>query len=467
MNILPKIRTRYGENIGVEIFVSPPFVTENYATFVAVDALSGVSTLTVDNGLKFSIGQYALLGSFGYEKSEIVRLHTSTAPTATLITLNAASNFAHNRGERIAFIPYDQIVIERSTDGGVNYASLVTVNIRPDSTETYYNHTTGAATDYYRARFSNSTTSDVSQYSDGIPGNGYIENSAGAVIRAALTSLGEEIDDVVTKEFLYVALGEGRTELDQTVGVERWSFRTEFDYNAGVVIPGQYKITLPADMREPSTYKNLLSVRIGRDRFPLSKVDKQALNRWYQGVARSTLASPITPASTSIVLTESGDFDDGGAINIAAASVSDELDVPSYVTNTYATNTLGTVTSIADSHAAGALVWQGASFGYPTEYTVDDGELIFSQPFANDRAGNNIWIDYYRKLEDIDSDADLLDEPNYKMYVPYLRYRIKKRRNKDLVRDTDDDYKTWAEKRDGAVQKEFLGQDVRLIIDIP
>lgn len=468
MTILPKIRTRYGENVGIEIFTTPPHLADNNMTFIVTDASSGVSSFTVDNGLKFSTGQFVSIGPIGAEKSEIIRVHTVTTPTATVLTLNSATSFAHNRGERIAFIPYDQIIIERSTDGGSTYSTLTTLNIRADSTETYYNDTGGLSTYYYRAKFSNSASAAVSQASDGIIGTGFVESSAGYIIRSALVTLGEQIDEVITKEFLYFALTEGRNELDKMPGVERWSFRTAFDYNAGSVIPGQYKLTLPTNMRESDTFKNLLGVRIGRNKFDINKVDKRALDRWFQGVARSTLNGSITSGSTSIVLTASGDFDDSGAVYIAAEAVSEVLDVVDYTGNTLATNTLTGVTNIRSTgHSSGVLVWQGSSFGYPTEYTVNGGEIIFSQPFGDDFAGEVIYLDYYKKITAIDSDGDLLDEPNPSMYIDYLRYRIKKRRDKTLVKDQDDDYKSWVDKRNAAVQKEYLGQDVRLVIDVP
>lgn len=466
MNILPKLRTRFGENIGVEIFVTPPHLKDNNETFISTDAVSGASSFAVDNGLKFSSAQYILVGALGAEKSEIVKINST--PTAVLITLTGADSFAHNRGERIVFIPYNQIAIERSIDGGVNYSALATVNIRPDATETYYQDTTGLSTYYYRTRFSNSASSGVSEYSDGIIATGFSDASVGRVIRSALISLGEKIDNVITKEFLYEALNDGRSELDQMPGIERWSFRTAFDYAAGSVIAGQNTLTLPSDMRESSTNKNLLSVRIGKNKTPLRYVDKTALNRWYQGVVRTTLNGAITSGSTSIILTKSGDFDEAGSVTIAGESVSDVLDPVDYTANSESTNTLSGVTGIQSAgHSSGAIAWQSASFGRPIEYTVDNGQIIFSQPFNDDIAGEVIYLDYYKELSDINSDADALDEPNYKMLIPYVKYRIKARRDEKMKRDDDNDYKDWKEKRDATVAKEYLGQDIRIEIDVP
>src|SRR3990167_11067782 len=284
MTILPKLRTRHGENIGVELFISPPFLDENNHTFLNTDHAASVTTLAVDNGNKFSVNDYIMIGQSGAEKTEIVKV--SGVATTTLTTDSTV--FAHNRGERITHIPYNQIVPERSTDAGVNYSALSTVGIRADSTQTYIARTSDASTDYYRVRFYNSTTALYSQYSDGVIATGFAENSAGLVIRNALITLGEKIDDVLTKEFLFEALHEGRSELDQMIGVDKWSFRTAFDYDAGNVIPGHNRLTLPSNLRDPDTAKNILSVRIGKDKIPARYVDKARLNGWYEGVARTT-----------------------------------------------------------------------------------------------------------------------------------------------------------------------------------
>lgn len=468
MQILPKIRSKFGEPIGVEVFVQPPDFGENEKTFISVNAAAGVSTFTVENGLKFSVGEYLIVGNVGAETSEIVRIHTSTTPTAPLITLNAVTSFAHSRGERLLFIPYNQVVVQRSTDGGVNYSDLATIDLRVDTTEIYYNDATGLSTYYYRAKFKNSASSSVSEVSDGVIATGFVENSAGAIIRDALVSLGETMDpEVLTKEFLFRALDEGRDEIDLHQNIERWSFRTVFDYDAGNVLSGSHTLTVPTDLRDPNTFKNVLSVRVGRDNLPLTQVDKRALNDHYRGVAHATIVTPITGASTTLVLSSTGDFDDSGAVTIAASTVAETLDTVDYTTNTVATATLSGVTGIADSKAAGIDVWQGASFGYPVEYTVYENKIVFSQPFEDDLAGENIWLDYYKKKTIANSEGDLLDEPFYRIYLPYMRYRIKLRKNPQMVNAEDADYVSWVEKREAQAAKEFTGQDIRIMVDIP
>jgi hypothetical protein len=464
MILIPRIRTKWGENIGVEIFISHPDL-ETESTFIVTDANAGVSSFTVDNGLKFADTEYLVVGRFGYEKTEIIKI--SGTPSTTSISTTAVTKHPHNRGELLQFIPYNQVVIEYSTDG-TTYNSLVTLDIRADATETYYNHTAGLSTYYYRARFSNSTTSGISSDSDEVTATGDAENSAGAIIRDALISLGEKLDDeVLTKEFLLRALDEGRDEIDLHTNAGRWSFRTVFDYDAGDCISGRNTLTLPTNLRDSDTSKHILSVRIGKDALPLKWMDKIELNQAYQGVAHSTLNGAILTGATSIVLTSSGDFDESGAVDIAAESITEEIDNADYTTNTESTNTLGTVTNVGVNHATGRDVWQGVSFGVPTGYYVNGGVMTFNQPFDNDTAGENIWLDYYKKKEIANSFGDTLDENFYPIYKPYMRFRIKLRKNSSLNKETDSDYLDWVQKREAQVQKEFGSQNIRIGVDIP
>lgn len=468
MQILPKITLRHGEGIGVEIFIQPPYLDANEHTFITTDASSGASSLSVENGLKFAVGEFALIGHIGAEHAEIQRIHTSTTPTATTITLNGTTNHAHNRGERVTFIPYDQAIIQRSTDSGSSYSTLATIDLRADASETFYQHTAGAATDYYRVKFYNSASTNESQVSDGIIATGYVANSAGALFKEALIGLGEKIDGVITREFLFSALNEGRHEVDQMEGIEQWSFRTVFDYDAGNVIPGQYQVSVPVDLRDPDTNKNILAVRIGKDKHPLHYIDKRTMNAYYLGVASTTLNGAVADVDTSITLTSSGDFEESGSIDIAAASASGTIDNVTYTANNESTNVISGVDDIATGgHATGTLVWQGVSFGKPLEYTVFEDTITFSQPFADDYAAENIYLDYYSKITDVNSEADELDEPFFKAYLPYLRFRIKQRRNPQMNVKNDIDFIRWEDRKNEARNKEWYGQDLRINIDTP
>jgi len=467
MTIIPRLRTKFGENLGVELFISPPDLDGEF-TFLNTNYASGVASFAVDNGLKFAISEYLVYGNVGAEKSEIILTHSSTAPTATTITTASDSLFAHTRGEKIQFIPYNQVEIYKSTDG-ITYTLLDTISIQVSSSETYYNEVAGLSTYYYKIRFKNSTSTKYSSYSDEVPATGFTDNSAGSIIKKALTQLGETVDsEVITKEFLFEALNEGRREIDENIAIIRWSFRTEFDYDAGDIIPGVNKLTLPTDLRYPSTNENILSLRIGKDKRPLYYIDKQALNAYYEGIAHTTLNGAVVTADTSITLTSSGDFDESGAVYVAGQAVGEDIDAIAYTANTESTNIISGVTGIRTAgHATGTDVWQGDSFGMPTCYTVDDGEVIFNCPFDDDLDAENIWLDYYKVITDINSDTDALDEPFYNIYIPWLKWKIKSRKDSTLKSKDDTDYNDWKLKSETQVAKAYTGQNLKIVIDLP
>jgi len=464
---LPKLRTRYGEGVGVELLVSYPDLAGNPVTVLSDDEAAGQTAISVDGGGMFSIGQYAIMGQLGAFRSELVRVHTSTAPTATVLTLNAATVYPHLRGERVTFIPYNQIVVERSTDGGVSYSVLATIDLRADAAETYYQHAAGVSSDYYRVRFKNSADTAYSGYSDAVIGSGYAANSAGEVIRAAMVSLGETFDQAITREFLWQALYEGRQELETDPRVLRWSFRFVRDADIGPCIPGRDRISLPSRFRDPHVNYSLLGARIGRGRYPLIYADSAQMQAFYQGVARAVLSTAITTGSTSLALDDSGDFDAAGEVMVSGDSQSEEIDAIAYTANDLAGNLTG-VTGIATDRDAGAIVWQRAAFGKPSHYTVANGEIVFSQPFSNDVAGQAVRVDYYASLTPVNSDGDVLDEPNaVALYAPYLRFRIKARRNRDLKREEDTDGKLWESAKEAMVSRELSGQRPMARPDIP
>lgn len=465
MNIIPKIQCRVGENGGVEVLMRIPELSGPYS-FLSDSYAVGITAITVDDASGLAADDKLVVGEIGSERAEI---RTIDGIVGNVITLKTALAFAHNKGEVIRFTPFDKIKLEKSVDGGTNFVVLATLDIMVNESDTYYQDLTGLATHVYRFRFSDSAVGTTfSHYSDIMVGSGYAENSAGSVIHKALVLLGQEIDDsLLTREFLYESLNELRREIDEHKNIIRWPFRTAFDYELGAVIPGTYKMALPTNLRNPGTNQNVLSVRIGKSNVPLSYATKQELNAFYRECAHSTLNGAVIQADVEIVLDSSGDFDDTGAISVAASAVSESIDEIAYTGNTLASNKVTGVTGIqAAGHATGKDVWQGAVFARPTHYTIDNGEILFSSPFANELAGENIYLDYYKTITDINSDADLLDEPFYAIFISGLKWKIKLRKNAELVTASDADYLDWKEKREAQVLKNYTGQNLTINIDI-
>lgn len=470
MTTLPELRTSFGEEIGVELFMRFPDLRYEEKTYLDADAASGVTTLTA-NGLNFSVGQFIVLGFPGNEKTEIVQLHASTPPTATTITLAAATSFAHNRGDIIRFIPFNQITPERSTDSGSNFSALTAVNIRPDATETYVQRTGDASTDVYRYRFSNSSTSLYSQYSSQVVASGLTDGTAGAVIYRALDQLGEEIGDLISKKFLFDSLLEARRTLDQNPAVFRWSFRTKMNQVLGQMLAGSWQITAPTDLRDRNSFKNILSLRFGNQNRPVGYQDRRRFNQNYLNVRRTTVATQAAIGATSLVLTSTHDLDSAGTIRIANGSYSDGLIAITYTGNNRATNTLtgipasstGSITRIV---TAGTTIWQNATFGLFSNYTIDNATISFDVPLSTQYDGQDLKGDYYMSIPAMTQDSDTFDEPFYDLYVAFLKWKIKyKKSNGKLTKDKDSDWNDWISGVATLLGQEVGGQWVNFVPD--
>ncbi len=249
--------------------------------------------------------------------------------------------------------------------------------------------------------------------------------------------------------------------------VLRWSFRTKFNTDIGSIIPGQWSVTAPTDLRDRNTYKNILGLRIGRSNWPCVYQDQRRFRQNYLNVGHTTLNGAILSGATSIILTSSGDFDASGSIVIAAQNISSTKDTASYITNTLATNTLGTVTGVDANAASGTDVWQQATFGMPTAFTIDNGVIYFDVPFDDTYAGENIYLDYYQALQPVNSDSDVLDEPFYDLYCSYLKWKIKSLKSNGSLKPTEDgDYLLFQQGLGELISQEVLGQNVNFVPDL-
>lgn len=468
MTSLPRFYTKYGANIGIELFFEFPEIMDdvNPKAYLDADSASGVSALSAD-GTDFAISQYIIIGQPGNEKSEIVQVHASTSPTSTTITLVAATSFPHNRGDVLRFIPYNQITPERSVNGGTSFSTLSALNIRADATETYLQRTADASTDVYRYRFSNSTSALFSAYSDNLTASGYADNTIWSIKQRALRQVGEKTSDLITDQDLNDWIQEARRWADQDPAVLRWSFRTKFGQVIGQMLAGQWSIAAPTTLRDPNTYKNILSLRMANQNRPLVYQDRVRFNQNYLNVVHTTVASAYTHGSTSLVLTSTHDLDSSGAISVANNSVADGLISIAYSANNKSTNTLTITATAARDISAATDVWQRAVFGLPTAYTIDNGTLYFDVPLKVDYDGQDMKGDWYRTVPTIDTDADLFDEPFYDLYVSYLKFKIKyKKANGRIDRDGDVDWKDWVTGLSNLIGQEVPGQRINFVPDI-
>ena len=462
MNTLPKIRAQYGQDIGVELFMTFPDISGMPKSYMDADSLIGDSSITA-NGVDFATGQWIVIGQPGNQKTEIVQI--SGTPTAILIPLATPLLFPHNRGDIIKFIPFNQVEPQYSTDG-VTYNVIGDFPIRPDASETYQQQPSDLSTYSYKYRFFNSASGLYSQFSNVALATGYPENSVWNAKNKALSQLGEKISTLITDKFLNDSLTEARRVMDQDPAVFRFSFRESFGVVLGQMVSGQWSIPAPTDLRDRNTYKNILSIRIGNQNRPVMYQDTVRFNMNYLNVVHATTVGTTLSGATSIVLTSTHDLDVAGSITIANNNVGDGLIAIAYTTNNKATNTLTGVTGINRNISAGTDIYQRATFGLPTAYTINSGTIYFDVPLKIDYDGMDAKIDYYKAISTISYDTDTFDEPFYDHYVSYLKWKIKYlKANGKIDKEDDPDYQEWREGVKKVIGQEMPGQRMNFIPD--
>ncbi len=466
MSILPKMRTKYGEGIGVELFFQFPELQDAPSTYLDSDAAAGDVSLAA-NGVDFSIGQYILIGQPGNERTELLQIHASTAPNSSAIVLSSALQFAHNRGEILRFIPYNQIAAEYSTDA-TNYSTIAAVAIRPDASETYMQRPSDLSTYTYRFRFYNSSVALYSAYSAATGSTGYADNSRYSIKSRALSEIGESIGDLITDQFLNDALNEGRRMADQNPTVFRWSFRTKFDAIIGYLLAGQWQIAAPTDLRDRNTPKNLLTLRMGQQNRPCVYQDRNRFNQNYLNVSHTTLSVAAVSGQTTLTLTNSRDFDASGVLTIASGILGSGVVSINYTSNNKATGVLSGVTGVpAAGFAAAVDIWQRYVPGLPTAYTIDNALISFDSPLLTTYDGQNVHADYYTAMSALTDDSSLLDEPFYDLYVSWLKWKIKYlKANGKIDRDGDTDFKDFMTGLGNLISQETPSQRINFVPDV-
>jgi len=434
-----------------------PLPQEKKFTYLSSDATSAGTSLAVQSivGLT-TTAQILLLGEIKQEKAEVVYPSRATVPSGTTIYLFNTTAFDHSQDTKVTVLDWDEVQFwHAATVAGVK-SVLSTMAIQPDMDYNYYNDT-AQTTGYYFTRYRNTLTSGVSDYSDAIPYGDYADNTVFKIKQRALESCNEKISDLITHEWLNQQLWQARREYHNSQG--KRPFRRMFNADLGNVATGAYRVNLPSDIESPHTAENLFGVRISTNG-NLDYYDKKYWDFDYQGKPHTTTDVAYVIGQQDLWCSDVRDFSDSGTVQL-------EDDTITYSAKGVSGGTLRISADGGHNHAVATDVWQNVSMGLPSRYAVfmdakGSASINFNCPFSTSYVNQNIWGDYYRTLVDYDSDADVLDEPEYDMYVYWLAWCIKKKKAQGLQPLQDPDFLMWQQKKAESLAKEYLGTEIRI-----
>ena len=437
-------------------------------TFLSLDATSGATAIAVQSTIGFhslttSSGQILCIGEIGNERSEVLRTSQTAGPGGVSIPLRDSLQFDHSQDTKIYVIDYNRVEFNSAATATGTKSTLTAypIAIQSDQKETIY-YDTSLTSGFYFARFNNSIESQNSDWSDAVPFGGYADNTVLAIKKRALDTVDEEIGGLITHEFLNQALWEGRREYHQAPG--KRPFRRKFGTDIGDVSTGMYRIVLPEDTEKPHTAENVYGVRIGTEA-NMMYYDKKEFDFDYRNKPHSVLTAAYAVGARDLYVSNVRDFASTGAVSINGTSIDYSAK----------SNSGGTLRISADgdwgSEGSADDVWQNISYGLPDKFTVfgtpgGSSYVYFNRPVDTAYVSQNIYLDSYRTLVDLDSDADVLDEPNYDMFVNFLSYRIKKKKDRGLIATSDEDFQQWMLKKNTALANEYLATEIRISPEI-
>lgn len=452
-------------------------------TFLSEDVVSTGTTIRVQSilgfeGVSTSSGQIICIGEIGNERTEFLRSSNTSAynPSQAYkeVTLRDAMVFDHPQDTKITIVDWDRVEAQWSASVAGAKSTLFTypTRVNPGERETLIIDT-AQSTGFYFIRFNETVGNTNSDWSDAIPFGGFDDNTVAAIKKRAVDELGEVIDgNVITHEFLNQCLWAARREYHNAPG--KRPFRRKFNTVIGSALTGSFRIELPTDVEKPYGAENIYGVRIGTNP-NMFYYDKKEWDFDYRNRPHSTLEVPYTRGtSTSIWLANGRDFTSSGSITVEGTTIG-------YSKVTGSNNSL-TITSHGSwSASGGSDAWQNTTYGLPQNFTVfadpqGSAYIYFNCPIDTFYIGQNIFADYYRTLVGYDSDGDVLDEPQYDMYVDYLKFKIIERKLKGVIPVTisrngqvqisNNNYQEWLRKKGNALAVEFSEQNIRMFPDI-
>ncbi len=435
-------------------------------TYLSADKPRLSLVLQGDNFSDFTSGSSipVLLSSLGSETAEIV-ISSSHAINDMVV---GATTLAHSRGDSVKELNYDQVVVSKcATIDGV-YSVLLTSTFQVSQQNTIVFDQAGLSTDFYKLQWKNSVSGGLSEYSDPISVDTYDEHSVAEIIYPVLRAMGvSENDPKINITFCISAVNDARKFTDAKLYGIRHAWREQFEFPIKVLSGSNY-VQLPDDIDFNKTDRSLLSARflIGNvlTPFNLRYIDKRTWNQVAWSVMGGTATVAAGIGDPTVTLDSVGDFSgsSSGVAYVATTAYSQTLMQISYTGIDLTTNQLTGVTGITRAIPVGTRVWSNPTIAQPIYYTVYDGRLYFDRIVPDSMQGNNLYIDYYKKLDKVVNLYQILPENYRETYKWYLRYAIKYRKDITLKND-DPDLKKFEGLVQALFENLYTGQDTTII----
>jgi hypothetical protein len=187
-----------------------PSIDGNIRTNLAIKAVSAQANLTVLNAVDFSANDYVVIGNPGEELTEIKKI---ASIAGKVITLSAVLVNTHPQNAKITFIKYNQIKFYKASSLAGSYNLVSTKDIAIDEPHTLYDDSTALSTDYYKIKYYNSDSADISVFSDPINSSGFPRYSLIKIQDAVYAKSGDKKEQYYNREEITVWANEVKDDM--------------------------------------------------------------------------------------------------------------------------------------------------------------------------------------------------------------------------------------------------------------
>lgn len=174
-----------------------PSIEGNKRSNLTAKANSGQTDLVIQNATDFSAGYFIVIGNPSEELTEIKKIASISGKTITL-TENLTNT--HPENTKITYTKYDQIKFYKASSESGVYSVVATKDIAIDEPHTLYDDSTSLSTDYYKIKYYNSSTTDLSVFSDAIGTSGFKRYSLIKLQDALFKKFGDEKEQFLNRD---------------------------------------------------------------------------------------------------------------------------------------------------------------------------------------------------------------------------------------------------------------------------
>ena len=234
---------------------------------------SGVGSIVVINSDGFSTDDYILLGEWGSETSEIIKLSGVTAATHTL-SLASNTKFSHSESTKIIILKYNQVKFYQTAAAVFSSTEnpLGTIDVQPDSLYTIYQDVTNV-TGFGWFVFYNETTAKATSASNAIPYGGFDDNSVKRMLDKFFSLLNSKERKLISDADALSYLDEGYSEAKSELNLvnDEYNVSDEYDFS---IVSGTSEYSLP------DNFSSVLSFYNGTDKKDIGFIKLASVPNW-------------------------------------------------------------------------------------------------------------------------------------------------------------------------------------------